>query len=116
MVYTVHQAKTHFSRLLKEAEAGQEVIVMRGTKPVAKLVPLTDSTSELNFRRIGGFEGLIQYDDGVFDPLTDEEMIEYGFDNPEKDARFAAALSGVGLESGDAGAAATPNDPAKRAE
>jgi hypothetical protein len=29
MAYTVHQAKTHFSRLLKEAEAGKEVVVMR---------------------------------------------------------------------------------------
>ena len=28
MPYTVHQAKTHFSRLLKEAEAGQEVVVV----------------------------------------------------------------------------------------
>ena len=40
MAYTVHQAKTHFSRLLKEAEAGQEVVVMRGSKPVAKIVPI----------------------------------------------------------------------------
>jgi prevent-host-death family protein len=116
MAYTVHQAKTHFSRLLKEAEAGQEVIVMRGTKPVAKIVPIVESTAELAFRRIGGFEGLLQYDDSVFDPLTDEEMIEYGFDNPEKDARFAAALSGVSLASGDVGVSATPNDPPKRAE
>ena len=40
MAYTVHQAKTHFSRLLKEAEAGQEVIVTRGSKPVAKVVAI----------------------------------------------------------------------------
>ena len=40
MAYTVHQAKTHFSRLLKEAEAGQEVVVMRGSKPVAKIVAI----------------------------------------------------------------------------
>ena len=40
MAYTVHQAKTHFSRLLKEAEAGKEVVVMRGKKPVAKIVPI----------------------------------------------------------------------------
>ena len=92
MAYTVHQAKTHFSRLLKEAEAGQEVIVMRGSKPVAKLIPITDADAEPKFPRIGGFEGLLQYDDRVFDPLTDEQMIEYGFDNPEKDARLQAAM------------------------
>jgi prevent-host-death family protein len=92
MAYTVHQAKTHFSRLLKEAEAGKEVILMRGSTPVAKLVSITEPAAEPKFSRIGGFEGLIQHDDGVFDPLTDEQMIEYGFDNPEKDARLWAAM------------------------
>ena len=38
MAYTVHQTKTNFSRILKEVEAGQEVIVMRGKKPVAKKI------------------------------------------------------------------------------
>ena len=92
MPYTVHQAKTHFSRLLKEAEEGKEVIVMRGSKPVAKLVPIVEPAVDATFRRIGGFEGLIHFDDHVFNPLTDEEMIEYGFDNPEKDARLHAAM------------------------
>jgi len=77
MAYTVHQAKTHFSRLLKEAEAGQEVIVMRGTKPVAKLVPIEPPAPRGII--LGGFEGLVSADDSVFDPLTDEQMIEYGF-------------------------------------
>ena len=92
MAYTVHQAKTHFSRLLKEAEAGKEVIVMRGSKPVAKLISIAEPAAELKYSRMGGFEGLIQFDDRAFDPLTDEEMIEYGFDNPEKDARLLAAM------------------------
>ncbi len=92
MAYTVHQAKTHFSRLLKEAEAGEEVIVMRGIKPVAKLVPIGEPAPENEFSRIGGFEGLIQFEDHVFDPLTEEQMIEYGFDNPEKDARLLEAM------------------------
>jgi prevent-host-death family protein len=77
MPYTVHQAKTHFSRLLKEAEAGQEVIVMRGSKPVAKIVPIQPAGPG---RRIpGGFEGLVQADNSAFDPLTDAELVEYGF-------------------------------------
>ena len=77
MAYTVHQAKTHFSRLLKEAEAGQEVIVMRGKKPVAKLVPVQPPAPA---QRIpGGFEGLVHADDSAFHPLTEEELVEYGF-------------------------------------
>ena len=64
MAYTVHQAKTHFSRLLKEVEAGQEVIVMRGSKPVAKLVPIEPAVPK---RRIaGGFEYLTTSDPSVF--------------------------------------------------
>ena len=78
MAYTVHQAKTHFSRLLKEAEEGKEVIVTRGKKPVAKLVPLEEPKP---LRRTpGGFEHLVHADDSVFDPLTDEQLVEYGFD------------------------------------
>ena len=35
---SIHEAKTHFSRLVARAEAGEEIIVCRGEKPVAKLV------------------------------------------------------------------------------
>ncbi len=78
MAYTVHQAKTHFSRLLKEAEAGQEVIVMRGKKPVAKVVPIAPFEGPAK-RTMGGFAHLPPVDSSVFDPLTDEQMVEYGF-------------------------------------
>jgi prevent-host-death family protein len=83
MPYTVHQAKTHLSRLLKEAEAGQEVVVTRGKKPVAKIVPITGPEPEaekLPFRLIGAYRGKISWDDDAFDPLTDEQLKEYGFD------------------------------------
>lgn len=35
---SIHEAKTHFSRLVARAEAGEEIVVRRGPKPVAKLV------------------------------------------------------------------------------
>jgi prevent-host-death family protein len=92
MAYTVHQAKTHLSRLLKEAEEGKEVIVMRGDKPVARIVSIEQAAPKR--RLAGGFEFLAPTDPHVFDPLTDEQMIEYGFDNPEKDARLSEALAG----------------------
>jgi len=83
MAYTVHQAKTHFSRLLKEAEVGQEVVVMRGSKPVAKIVPIdmpAKDEEQLPFRLIGAFPGMTWTDD-AFDPLTDEELREMGMDD-----------------------------------
>jgi prevent-host-death family protein len=76
MAYTVHQAKTHFSRLLKEAEAGKEVVVMRGKKPVAKLV-----AAESTFSRkalAGAYPKKAHWDDDAFDPMTDEELIQCG--------------------------------------
>jgi len=82
MAYTVHQAKTNFSRLLKEAEAGKEVVVMRGKKPVAKIVPIEAPKQEnLPFRLLGAYRGKIHYDDHVFDPLSDAQLAEYGFND-----------------------------------
>lgn len=79
MAYTVHQAKTHFSRLIKEAEAGQEVIVLRGKKPVAKIVPILGSKSSRR-ELAGAYRGMVQYDDKAFAPLSDNELAELGFD------------------------------------
>ena len=81
MAYTVHQAKTHLSRLLKEAEAGKEVVLMRGKKPVAKIVAIEEpKKEEVPFRLMGAYRGKIHFDDSAFDPLTDEQLVEYGFD------------------------------------
>jgi len=81
MAYTVHQAKTHFSRLLKEAEAGQEVVVMRGKKPVAKLVAIDDPAKNLSdpgFRLAGAYRGRMRWDENAFDPMTDKDLVESG--------------------------------------
>ena len=82
MAYTVHQAKTQFSRLLKEAEAGQEVIVMRGKKPVARIVAIEDSSAKLTRCWMpGAYAGLVHAEDSAFDPLTDGELAEMGFND-----------------------------------
>lgn len=55
----VHEAKTHLSRLLDRVEAGEELIIARAGRPVAKLVPLSRSPIP---RRTGGFlRGQIRY-------------------------------------------------------
>lgn len=76
MAYTVHQAKTNFSRILKEVEAGQEVIVLRGKKPVAKITSVEPlAQPKVPFRLIGAYPE-IGWTADAFDPLTDEELIE----------------------------------------
>jgi prevent-host-death family protein len=47
IVVGIHEAKTNFSKLVKQVEAGQEVIVKSFDKPVAKLVPYAPTKTEL---------------------------------------------------------------------
>ena len=66
----VHEAKTHLSRLLKQVEAGEEVIIARNGKPVARLAPL----KKRGKRQFGSMKGLIKIDDSFFDPLPEEDL------------------------------------------
>jgi prevent-host-death family protein len=77
MAYTVHQAKTNFSRILKDVEAGQEVIVMRGKKPVARIVAIDTESSRKALA--GAYAGRISWTDDAFDPMTDQELMETGW-------------------------------------
>ena len=54
-IYTVHEAKTHLSRLLAQAERNEEIIIARADRPVARLVPI-DSV-ERPPRVLGGLHG-----------------------------------------------------------
>ena len=71
---TVHQAKTHLSRLLAQVEAGGSVIITRRGKPVAKLEGISKSPK----RVFGSMKGLIGFDDSFFDPLPDDELEAWG--------------------------------------
>jgi len=54
MQVNVHEAKTHLSRLLERVEAGEEVVIARAGKPVARLVaaePTAKPRRELGFLR-----------------------------------------------------------------
>ncbi len=66
----VHEAKTHLSRLLKQVEAGEEVIIARNGKPVARLTPLKRGVK----RKPGSMKGLINIDERFFEPLPPEEL------------------------------------------
>ena len=75
MRYTVHEAKTNLSRLIKEAEKGKDVVITRGKKPVAKLVAISNGEKK---RIPGRLRGEISWQPGAFAPLTDEELREWG--------------------------------------
>ena len=71
----VHEAKTQLSRLLERVEAVEEIIIARAGKPVARLVALTQDKPP---RKPGRLEGQIRIPDAFFDPMTEEELAEWG--------------------------------------
>ena len=52
----IHDAKTHLSRLIERVEAGEEIVIARAGRPVARLVPLLESGTA---RSPGGWEGQV---------------------------------------------------------
>ena len=67
----IHAAKTHFSRLVEDAERGEEVVIARAGKPVARLVPLRARPRE---RRLGLLEGRIRIAEDFDAPLPEEVL------------------------------------------
>ena len=66
---SVHEAKTHLSRLLREIVAGEDVIITRSGQPVARLVPISQGR-----RTFGHDRGRFVVPDDFDDPL-DEELL-----------------------------------------
>jgi prevent-host-death family protein len=62
----VYEAKTHLSQLLDRAAAGEEIVIARAGRPIARLVPLSDSSSRA--RTPGGWRGKVRMSDD-FDEL-----------------------------------------------
>jgi prevent-host-death family protein len=72
----VHDAKTHLSRLLDRAHAGEEIILAKAGKPYARLVPIADEKPPLPPRKPGRLKHLVKDvpTDIWFEPMSDEEL------------------------------------------
>lgn len=66
MEVNIHEAKTHLSRLLERVAMGEEVIIAKAGKPVAKLVPLGGRAKK---RILGSAKGEFTVPDDFNDPL-----------------------------------------------
>jgi prevent-host-death family protein len=74
---TIHQAKTNLSRLLSQVAAGEEIIVCKGKQPVAKLVPFREPVRKRP--PVGTLTSEpVHYTKDCFNPLTVEELEEWG--------------------------------------
>jgi antitoxin (DNA-binding transcriptional repressor) of toxin-antitoxin stability system len=69
-VVTVHEAKTHLSRLIADALAGEEIIIARGKEPAVKLVPVAQKPK----RMPGLWKGKISIGPEFFEPLSQDEL------------------------------------------
>jgi prevent-host-death family protein len=58
----IHQAKTHLSSLLERVSRGEEIVIAKAGKPIARLMPL-EVPPERKMKRIGFLEGRIKVPD-----------------------------------------------------
>jgi prevent-host-death family protein len=75
----IHQAKTQLSKLVEEAALGEEIIIAKAGKPIARLVPL--ETIECKPRKPGSMKGQIWVADNFDEPMSEEELALW-YDSP----------------------------------
>src|SRR5260370_11515231 len=83
MEVNIHEAKTHFSKLLQRVAAGEEVIIARAGVPVAKIVRVEQPAAK---RELGIDRGKIWMADD-FDKLPDDLMAAFYGEDVEPKAR-----------------------------
>ena len=76
----IHEAKTNLSTLIADVEAGEEIIIARAGKPVAKLVPLRKTAKARPDRRPGFLKGKIRIGPRFYDPLPEDILAAFGGD------------------------------------
>ena len=73
----IHAAKTHLSALVEDAAAGEEIVIAKAGKPLARLVPL----EKPDFRKTFGIlKGKIRMADNFDAPLPPEILIGFGIE------------------------------------
>lgn len=65
-IVNVHEAKTHLSRLIDRAHAGEEITIAKNGRPYARLVPLGRGRPK---RQAGTLEGVVHLTEAFFEPL-----------------------------------------------
>lgn len=73
-IINIHEAKTHLSRLLIRVANGEEIIIARAGKPVARLVPVID---RLERRKPGTAEGKVTIGEDFDSPLPENILGEF---------------------------------------
>lgn len=75
----VHEAKTHLSRLLERVSEGEEIVIAKAGRPVAKLIPYVESDE---LRKPGAWKGRVWIADD-FDELPPDILAAFYGDDPD---------------------------------
>ena len=73
--HSIHAAKTNLSRLVERAEAGDTVVIARGSVPVAHLTRIAATKPG---RRFGAMKGRAKVTKAFFEPLPADEAESWG--------------------------------------
>ena len=75
--FNIHEAKTHLSRLVDEAEKGEPFIIAKAGKPKVKVVPIDDPSAK-GKRRLGFMKGMYKLPENFdeIDKQLDKEIEE----------------------------------------
>ena len=68
--FTVHEAKTSLSRLIRRACGGEEIVIARGKEPLVRLQPIAAARG----RKFGAMRGKARTDEKFFEPLPEDEL------------------------------------------
>jgi prevent-host-death family protein len=74
VMINIHDAKTHFSKLLIRVESGEEIVIAKAGKPVARLSPLARTVRK---RTPGSAKGRIVLKKGFLEPLPASVLEEF---------------------------------------
>jgi prevent-host-death family protein len=77
----IHEAKTHLSRLIEEAAAGEEVVIAKAGKPMVKLVPVASLAGP---RTLGLLAGQVREAEDCWASDPEIEASFYGVESHEK--------------------------------
>lgn len=80
MEATIHEAKTHLSRLLHQVEEGEEVVICNGRRPVARLVPFRAGRKPASARpRVGQVVSApVRMGAGALEPMGGDDLASWG--------------------------------------
>ncbi len=74
---TIHHTKTHLSRMLKEIQGGETIIILNGSTPVAQLTAIEPSAGRRP--KVGTRTSPpVRYASDAFEPVTDDQLKDWG--------------------------------------